>query len=430
VSGLLQLRYKGLYLTDDQGEDHKLFQTADITVTENKWNHFRFTFSGDLYQDLDGKTPLKTIDRTRTIRDTWDDDVGGFLYVAQAELHDLDALEYVRMGRQYVNHELYTTHLDGVNGLLRFGSLGRRVKPFFYIGIPVRLYDDKSSYLDASEFGGGVDFFLNRSTRITYEHRYTDEDISEDPDILGSYRNPGKSTYQQSAFAVRHNLFGQGYGYGSLYLLNNKPRWVNTVFSTLIDRVDLEIDGSYLFQFEDIEDMPTNGPLYTGLVGPTKPYHYFTLDLQKAIGDEDVWISAGTQWRVLGSGDEESAFNHSYHRQYLGAIFEDLTKLDLRFSIQAEYWAVFDGNNDDSIFTFVGGVAYDIPDAYRLSLGTSYSLFKYDYFLDVDEKQDVYTVQANGRYYVRPGYYVQGRYELDIYDIHEHRFVTTVGVEL
>ena len=241
-------------VTDDQGEDHKLFQTADLTVTEKKWNHFRFTFSGDLYQDLDGKTPLKEVDRTRTIRDTWDDDVGGFLYVAQAELYDLEALEYIRMGRQYINHELHTTHLDGFNGLLRLGSLGRRVKPFFYIGIPVRLYEDESGYWDTSEFGGGVDFFLGRSTRLTYEHRYTDEDIEDNPDI---------------------------YGYGSLFLLNNKPRWVNTIFSTLIDRVDLEVDGSYLYQFEEIDDMPTNGPLYTGLVGPTKPYHYFTLDLQK-----------------------------------------------------------------------------------------------------------------------------------------------------
>jgi hypothetical protein len=153
------------------------------------------------------------------------------------------------------------------------------------------------------------------------------------------------------------------------------------------------------------------------------------LDFQKAVNKEDVWISAGTQWRVLDSG-EESAFNHSYHRQYLGTIFEDVTKLDLRFSIQAEYWAVFDADNDDSILTFVGGVEYDVPGAYRISVGSSYSLFKYDYFLDLDEKEDVYTIQANGRYFLRPGYYLEGRYELDIYDIYEHRFVTTVGLEL
>jgi len=176
--------------------------------------------------------------------------------------------------------------------------------------------------------------------------------------------------------------------------------------------------------------MPTNGPLYTGLVGPIKPYHDFTLDLMKGIYEEDVWISAGTQWRVLDSGEEESEFNHSYHREYLGVIFEDLFKPGLRFSLQADYWAVFDDDNDDSTLTVVGSVGYERPDAYSLSLGSSYSLFKYDYFLDENEKEDVYTVSADGRYYLGPKWYVEGRYQVDIYAISEHRFVATIGLEL
>ena len=430
VSGLIQLRYEGRYLTDDEGEDHKLFQMADLTISETKWNHFRFTFSGDLYQDLDGKDDVKEVDATRTVRDTWHKDVDGFVYVAQAELYDLGAFQYARLGRQYIKHELSTTHLDGVDCLLGIGGLENRVKPFFYGGIPVRLYDDESDEWDSHEVGGGLDLFLGRWTRFTYEHRYTKEDIEDDPDIYGSYRNPARSTYQQSALAVRHNLLGQGYGYGSLYLLNNKPRWVNAVFSTLMDRIDLDADLTYLYQFEKIEDMPTNGPLYTGLVGPIKPYHDFTLDLMKGIYEEDVWISAGTQWRVLDSGEEESEFNHSYHREYLGVIFEDLFKPGLRFSLQADYWAVFDDDNDDSTLTVVGSVGYERPDAYSLSLGSSYSLFKYDYFLDENEKEDVYTVSADGRYYLGPKWYVEGRYQVDIYAISEHRFVATIGLEL
>jgi hypothetical protein len=430
VSGLMRLQYKGRYLTEGEGEDNKFFQTADLTITENKWNHFRFTFSGDLYQDLDGKSAPKTVDRTRTVRDTWDDDMGGFIYVAQAELYGFGVLEQARLGRQYVKHEIQTTHLDGIDCMLRLGSLERRVKPFFYVGVPVLLYDDTSGYGEASEFGGGSDFFLGRWTRITYEHRYTEEDIEDNSTVYGSYRNPGNSTYQQSALAIRHNLHGQGYGYGSLCLINNKPRSVNTAYSTLVDRVDLDVDATYLYQFERIEDMPTNAPLYTGMVGPIKPYHHFSLDLQKGILKKDAWLSAGTQWRLLDSGEEASAFNHSYQRHYLGIVRDNFTRTGLRVSAQAEYWTVFDDDDEDSTLTFVGSVGYEERDAFRLSAGSSYSLFKYDYFMDKDEKQDVYTVYLNGRYYLRPKLYLDGRYDVDIYDIVEHRFVATVGLEL
>ena len=425
LSGLLELRYDGRYLSDGEGEDHKLHQIVDINMKENKWGHFKFTLAGDLTEDLDGKEDDDQIDRTTTIRDTWGSSTHGFLYVCQGEIYQLGPLDYARLGRQYVNHELATTHLDGFNGLLKLDVFNKRIKPFFYGGIPVRLYEDVH-YSDAKEFGGGTHIYWDRWTRITLEHQL----IEEEPDIIGTYGTSGESRYEQSAFAIRRSLFSKGYGYISLFLLDNSAKRVNSTFSILLDKLDLEIDASYFYQFDEIDDMPTTTSPYTGLVGPIKPYHNITLDMTKGIYKDSIWLSGGTEWRVLDSGEEESEFNHSYNHHYLALITDDLLMKGIEFSLQADYWQVMDDDNEDSIFTLSGGIEYRKPKKIKLFLGSSYSLFSYDYFADPDEKTDVYTVHSDIRYYVQPKLYFDARYELDIYDIYEHRFIAKVGLEL
>jgi hypothetical protein len=425
LSGLLELRYDGRYLSDDEGEDHKLYQVADINVKENKWGHFKFTLSGDIAEDLDGKAEDDEPDRTRTIRDTWDSSTHGFLYVCQGEIYQLGPLDYARFGRQYVSHELGTTHLDGFNCLLKLDVFNKRIKPFAYGGIPVRLYEDVN-YLDAQEVGGGAHIYWDRWTRMTLEHQL----IEEEPDIIGTYGESEENRYEQSAFAIRRNLFSKGYGYVSLFLLDNSPKHVNSMFSILLDKLDLEIDASYFYQFDEIDDMPTTTSPYTGLVGPIKPYHRVTLDIMKGIYKDYVWLSGGTEWRLLDSGEDESQFNHSYNHEYLALIIEDLLLKGLGLSLQAAYWQVMDDDNEDSIFTLSGGIEYRKPKKIKLFLGSSYSLYSYDYFADPDEKTDVYTIHSDIRYYVQPRLYFDARYELDIHDIYEHRFVASVGVEI
>ena len=114
---------------------------------------------------------------------------------------------------------------------------------------------------------------------MTLEHQF----IEEEPDIIGTYGDSGRSRYEQSAFAIRRSLFHKGYGCISLFLVDNSPKHVNSKFSILIDKLDLEIDASYFYQFDEIDQMPTTISPYTGLVGPIKPYHNATLDIMKGV---------------------------------------------------------------------------------------------------------------------------------------------------
>ncbi|MBW2647877.1 MAG: hypothetical protein JRE23_17240, partial [Deltaproteobacteria bacterium] len=306
------------------------------------------------------------------------------------------------------------THLDGFNFLLDLDLFDTRVKPFAYAGLPVRLYED-GDYLDAREVGGGAHILLDNYTKITLEHQF----VEEEPDIVGSYGSSEKKRYQLSAFAIRRSFFNKRYGSISLFILNNSP----------IDELDLDVDASYFYQFKEIDNMPTTVGPYTALTGQIKPYHRVTIDITKGLY-EDIWISGGTELRLLDFGEDETAFNHSYNHEYVALIIENLPIRGLHFSLQADFWEVMDSNNEDMILTFGGELGYRKPEDVDVSVGSFYSLYKYDYFMDTNEKTDVYTVYADGRYYIQPGLYWDARYELDIYDIYEHRFIATVGLEI
>lgn len=423
LSGLLQFRYDLRYLSDNEGEDHKLHQIADITIRRNEWEHFKFTLAGDMIEDIDSADDDQA-DRTRTIHDTWDSSIHGYLYVCQAEIYELANLNYARFGRQYVSHELTPTHLDGLNILFDLNLFGKKITPFVYAGLPVCLYEE-GNYWDGTEVGGGVHIHLDGSTKITLEYQFIEEDI----DMVGSYAESGKNRYEQSALAIRRSFFHKGYGYISLFLLDNSPTQVTTRFSVLFDRLDLDIDASYLYQFEEISKTPTTS-VYTGLTGPIKPHHNISLDITKGVYKDSVWVSGGTEWRLLDFGEEESEFNHSYNREYLALIIEDLFVKGLSVFLQADFWQVMDSDNKDRISSSGWEIAYNKPQTINIAIGSSYSLYSYDYFKNTDEKTDVDTFYSDLRYYIQPGLYLDARYQLDRYDIDDHRFIATIGLEM
>ncbi|MDY6933301.1 MAG: hypothetical protein SVZ03_03665 [Spirochaetota bacterium] len=426
LSSHTQVRYDSKYLSDDEGEDHKLHQTADLNIVEKKWGHLRFAFSGDMVEDIDDIDD-STIDRTRSIHDTWSCSNHGYLYLCQAEIYRLGHLNYARFGRQYVSHEL-TTHIDGMNLLLNLSISDIEINPFVYGGIPVRLYQE-AEYWDASEAGGGAHIVLNKSTKLTLEHQYIKE--TPDIDIIGTYSESGESEYHQSAVALRRSLFDNGYGYATFVMLDNCPKYVNSRFSFLFDKMDLEIDASYFYQFSKLSDnIPTTISPFSGLIGEIKPYHNATIDIMKGIYKDNIFISCGTEIRLLDYDEDETDFNHSYNHEYLAVIIDNLPIKGMHLSTQADFWKVMDNNDQDTIISCSLEVGYTKPRSLDFLVGSYYSLYKYDYFSNLDEKTDVYTVYSKARYYIVDGLYFDASYELESYDIYEHRFTAILGHEI
>jgi hypothetical protein len=98
--------------------------------------------------------------------------------------------------------------------------------------------------------------------------------------------------------------------------------------------------------------------------------------------------------------------------------------------LQADFWQVMDSDNKDRISSSGWEIAYNKPQTINIAIGSFYSLYSYDYFKNTDEKTDVDTFYSDLRYYIQPGLYLDARYQLDRYDIDDHRFIATIGLEM
>ena len=414
-----RLTYKGAFLSDDAGQDHKLMQQLDWTLREKAWGHFKFSLSGDVREDLDGLSNDPK-DRTAGILDAYNERMYGFLYRATAEIYKLGPLEYLRLGRQFVRYELLA-HMDGIN--VDFSMLNRRLHLFAYGGIPVRYLDD-SDYIDAQTAGAGASMVFSSQTKITLEYQFVNEDGS-----TGINGTPTEDAQHQAALALRQGFFGYGYGYVAFAMLNEDPRYVKAKFALDFESIGMNLHLSYFGQFIELENMPVSISPFSNLLGPIHPYHHGKLMLSQMLYKEYLSMAIGGEVRMLADSDDEGPFNHSFHHEYLSLTLEDLPVKHLEYTIHADLWQVI-GDDEKMIFTGGGEIAYNKRKFLKASVGAYYSMYKYDYYLNLDEQTDVYTLYADGKYYFLDWLYMRARYEMNVYDIYDHRVTVTFGQEL
>jgi hypothetical protein len=193
---------------------------------------------------------------------------------------------------------------------------------------------------------------------------------------------------------------------------------------------DLEVIFTYYHQLEEIDQMPFFSSSYINLLGPIKPYQQFTIYLSKNFINNKYSMFGGVDLRRLVDEDDESEFNHSFYHAYIASSVENLFLKGLQLTLQGDIWQQQNKNSDDEMIITGGGeIAYEISRKARFRLGSFYTLYQYDYYEDDDEHTDVYTIFSDARYVFTNQIYIACKYELDIYDIYEHRFTLTTGYQ-
>src|SRR4029078_776739 len=120
-----------------------------------------------------------------------------------------------------------------------------------------------------------------------------------------------------------------------------------------------------------------------------------------AFGTHTV-VDAGFDLRRVSESEDVGEFNRNWQRCYATATFSDVAAKGLAFSLTADRW---DDSSRD-INTFGADVSYAVEKQWRASVGTYFSMYKYD-FLELDERDDVRT------YYLRTTYDLTARTELE-----------------
>jgi hypothetical protein len=131
------------------------------------------------------------------------------------------------------------------------------------------------------------------------------------------------------------------------------------------------------------------------------PYRQATLNVARPIG-EKTSVDVGFDMRRITDSDDVGEFNRDWERYYATLTQDEVFQPEISVSVTVDFW----DDDDRDTNSFGADVTYAPDDRWESSIGTYYSLYKYD-FLEFDERDDVRT------YYLRAGYELSQSVDLD-----------------
>jgi hypothetical protein len=156
-----------------------------------------------------------------------------------------------------------------------------------------------------------------------------------------------------------------------------------------------DVQGNWMFRGAYYELLETKhhlaeeiDPLYNSLL-ELFPYYQVTMLASGTVAQRWL-VQAGYDVRRVDDGDDEGQFNRDFERYHLNSTILDLGRENLDFTLTGEYW---DGDGSD-VQTWGADVSSPLGKGSEGSLGSYYSLYKYDYFSG-NERDHVRT------YYIR-----------------------------
>lgn len=398
VHGFVSTRYRGRWTGDDK--DNDAYATIGLDFGEAGTQPVTFHFLGTAALDLDGggSSGYHAFD---SINDAYSSDLTARLYSAHLDLHTIDFLDTVRIGRQTVYEAPELAFFDG--GRVETADVGEySIRLGAYAGLPVHLYESSPSgdlllgaFVQAKPWNDG-------RARIDWMH-------AEDETLLGAdqendlFRISGWQglTDYLTLHAYHTRLENDGRDF-YLRATANVPEWD---FQTQLSYFEL-LSGQkeFALEFE---------PFYSSMQ-ELHPYYILRWMASKGVGDHFVAEGGYEVRRVWDEGDI-GTYNREFERYYLTLSVFDLPVEKLSFSVTGEIWDSPSRETD----ALGAEVSYECVANVKTSIGTDYSLYRYDY-LDEREREDVQTYYAKVVYKFSDQLRADLRYEFEDDDFEQY----------
>lgn len=399
LTGRVTTRYRARF-TGDQ-DDHDLYETLDLAFRdpERGWSGALLAHAS---LDLDGRSASEDADFFG-LQDTYDHRLQGQLYHAYLDWNS-GAFALLRFGRQPLYETPVTVFLDGLR--VELAPRGaRRLSLGLYGGIGQHLYESShqgdlvlGTFAALHPWSGSelrADWMRLEDARLGVDH---------EDDLLGlSLAQDLVRDEHVTRLAARFTA------------LESESRDL---------RLDTSlVDGAHAFTLQ--------GSLYRllrtqyQLAAPLDP---FSDTLFELFPYTQLGASAGKDWAHLGllggadvrrvedSGDV-GPYNRDFERYFLTATLPDA--LPVVVSLTGELWHA-DGTDFE---TWGASLARELDGGWDATLGSSYSLYRYD-LLAGEERDDVRTTYLDLRWKPAPTRRWTLRYELeqnDFDDFHQLR---------
>ena len=407
VNGYFSARYAYRTSSSSAGgriSDQDFFGDLRVDITRPKRNDYEFHFLGSVRSDLDGNQEVTNFYPLETVWDTFGSRTVGKVYeaylVANGEPAGYDTR--TRVGRQAGTRD-EPVYFDGV--ALDVGK--DKWNLTLYGGAAIHFFEVNTHWGDDALEGAGIDYRLFPSTGVSADFLAVKDKrtftAAEDTvhDRMVSFK-----LWQRFEPFTRITA--------KYRLLDGDPRDLSVKLVTATQATDIEASLNYFRQFRTQYELSNELSLFYDVIGQSDPYQSYDIKVRKFFADR-VALDLGYYKRELLHESDESSFNKDFHRVFVDVEVLDLFLNNLSGTVLAEQWE----SHGRSYNALGADLSYKIKrngKEAKVSIGTNYSLYKYDYYIEPGVRENVRTYYVSAKYPLNHGLSVNGAYE------YEHSF--------
>jgi hypothetical protein len=407
VNGYFSARY--IYRTatfpDGRVSDQDAFADLRIDVTRPKDDRYEFHFLGSVRSDLDGNQNVNTFNPLEDIGDTYGTRLIGNVYEANVVMNEpLQHLTRVRIGRQSGARD-EPVFFDGI--AMDLGN--EKVNLTLYGGAAINFFEIDRQWGDDTLEGAGIDYRPLPSTGMSADFLVVKD--------KRSFTAAGDTVQDRMVSLKLWQRFEPFARLTAKYrLLDGDPRDLSLKAVTTWQAVDLDASVNYFRQFRTQNELSNELSLFYDVIGRSAPYQSYDIKVRKFFADR-VAMDLGYFKRELLDTADEGPFNKEYKRMFLDVEVMDLFMNNLSGTVLVEQWES-QGRSYDAVGADLSYKIKRNKKEARVSIGTNYSLYKYDYYTELGVREQVRTWYLSGKYPLKDGFSVNGAYE------YEHSFET------
>ncbi|MFO1053100.1 MAG: hypothetical protein U1F36_12875 [Planctomycetota bacterium] len=366
IRGSLTSRY--WLRSGESRSDQDIFETLSLDVGDPEHDAVTGYFVGRVAADIDGMGGDPT--QFAHINDHFGN-VYGRIYDAYVDFHRLPGLELARVGRQVIHETPEFAYFDGVR--VESPELGSaKILLGAYGGASTHLYEDSSKGDWTFGAYGEGRFWTGGRVRIDWMHL-------EDEAVLGAHKN---DLFTAGAWQNLCKGVDVDFQYGRL---EDRDRDIRARLS--FDDPDDTFTArlSYYQLLNTQRDLVVDLDPFFNALHDEFPYSQIGLLLTKGV-TEKVDIQANVDARRLADRADAGTYNHDYERVYFTLDCRDVAVDGLQVALTGDLWHA----DNQEVYTWGVDVEKALTDELTASLGSYYSLYKFDLYL-ASERDNVRT---------------------------------------
>jgi len=392
--------YRTTEFSGAQVNDGDFFEQLRLDVTAPKKKDYEIHFLGAARESLGNDQGQSGFSPFEDISDTYSSKVTGYIYDAHLDINNLlTFLPQVRIGRQAGARD-EPVFFDGIAADV---AVGRRLNLTVYGGAAAHFYEINDSWGSDFLHGAGIDYSPFNSTMLSLD--YLDVHDERDP-FLGADQGD-----QHYSIALRQRFTPFLRAMAKYRSLNKEPRDIKARVIQAFPEADLELSLSYFKQFRTQNELSNEFSPYFDVLGQSVPFQSYDVKVRKMFGRHYA-LDIGYFQRSLVEAREENAFNRDYKRAFTVFEMADLLYDGLTFSLSGDYWDAGERKSASAGFDAEYKFKNKMKKA-KIGMGTYYNLYKYDYYVQLGERQKVRTYHLNGTVPLTKGLFVNAKYEYE-----------------